>query len=54
MLKKLILRLKRYFFYKSYGFYPEDLKKLIYVQKYLDKFHRKDKTYNEYIKEKFI
>lgn len=53
-LRKLFLRIKRRLFYKRFCFYPEEMKRLIYIQKYLDKIHRKDKNYNEYIKNNFI
>lgn len=53
-LRKIFLRFKRRLFYKRFGFCPEDMKRLIYIQKYLDKIHRKDKKYNEYIKSNFI
>ena len=52
-LRKIYLKIKRHFFYKSFGFYPEDIKKLVYVQKYLDKFERKNENYNESIKKHF-
>lgn len=55
VIRNLFLKIKRFFFYKSYGFYPEDIKRLTYVQKYLEKRDRmyKNKSYNELIKEEF-
>ena len=53
MFRKLYFKIQRYFFYKHFGFYPEDVKRLVYVQKYLDNFERKDKSYNETVKECF-
>lgn len=53
LLRKLYLKIKRKLFYRSFGFYPEDIKKLVYVQKYLEKSKCQNKTYNDYIKEHF-
>lgn len=53
MLRKFFLKIKRKIFYKRFGFYPEDVRKLVYVQKYLDKRERENKSYNDYLKEHF-
>ena len=53
-MRKLLLKIKRFFFKRITGLNPEDVKRLVYVQKYLDEHNRENiKRYNEYIKEKY-
>lgn len=51
-LRKLFLKIKRWF-YNSTCFYPEDFKKLVYVQKYLEHSKSNYKSYNDYIRDHF-
>lgn len=53
LFRRIFLKIERKIFYYRFGFYPEDIKKLIYVQKYLEKNGRKNKSYNDYLKEYF-
>lgn len=44
-MRKLYLKIKRIFFKRITGLNPEDFRKLVYVQKYLDKVSREANEY---------
>lgn len=50
LLRNLFLKLKRIVFKRLTGLNPEDVKRLVYVQKYLDRHERKIKSYADYVK----
>ena len=51
---KLFFKIKRFLFKRLTGLNPEEVRKLVYVQKYLEHNNRsKIKSYNEYLKENF-
>lgn len=53
-MRKLYFKIKRFLFKFITGLNPEDVRKLTYVQKYLDCHNRnKMKSYNDYLKENF-
>ena len=52
LIRKLYFKIKRFFFKRTTGLNPEDVRRLVYVQKYLDKRSTENtKTYNDFLKE---
>lgn len=53
MFRKLYFKIKRFFFKNLTGLNPEDIRKLVYVQKYLDKVSREaNEHYLSYLGDK--
>lgn len=53
-MRKLFLKIKRFIFKRSFGFNPEDIRRMHYLQMYLDKRSREaDKRYNSYLRDNF-
>lgn len=50
MFRKLYFKTKRFFFKRLTGLNPEDIRKLVYVQKYLDNVSREaNERYKSYL-----